>query len=348
MADFAYNNAPVELKDGGRTARIKCWASWRLSGESMSIGIKPDDELVLQIRVNAFMGEDGVIGKAHSKLFKRIFERISGHIAPESTDVDVVDDAEVVDTDDSAQDADMSMYGVKVAEDGGTEQVTTAARYDGANSRPPAGHTDGGSHTGQGQANEKLPDDWDPRYAEVMKRYVNEKSAIVKRVAEELGIPTEGRVTADVHRDILAFVQDDPGSDQNDARSPRDRFLHAMTEAGVEVDELDDLNAYVQHESTKTDASAEEVFEKALSNPGQFVNWFREWKTQLPLDESAADTLPDILQSLKMSNEARYKAIVNTQIRERLLPSSFIKEWSESQMRSVIDEFNAVGSAEQF
>ena len=45
--------------------------------------------MILKIRVNRGMGEDAVIGKAQSKLFARVLERIQGEILPESTDVDL-------------------------------------------------------------------------------------------------------------------------------------------------------------------------------------------------------------------------------------------------------------------
>jgi hypothetical protein len=98
MSGFVYNNDPVVFSSDRSGARVKCWASWKLSGKAMSIGMDAGDELILQIRVNVGMGEDAIIGKAHSKLFKRVLERISGQVAPESTDLggDDIPDAEIV------------------------------------------------------------------------------------------------------------------------------------------------------------------------------------------------------------------------------------------------------------
>lgn len=103
---------------------------------------------------------------------------------------------------------------VIVAADGGSEPVTSASQYNGANSHPPDGHTDGEGHTGPGQANETTPSNWDPRTKPVMKRYVNEKSAIVKSVAEEMGIPLDGRMPADVHADIIAMHQQSEAAEE--------------------------------------------------------------------------------------------------------------------------------------
>jgi hypothetical protein len=94
ISDFKYNNRPADLLNGGKLARVKCWASWNQNGKKCSIGIEQDDELILQVRVNYGMGEDAVVGKAHAKLFKRVLERITNRAAPESTEVGGVYDAE--------------------------------------------------------------------------------------------------------------------------------------------------------------------------------------------------------------------------------------------------------------
>lgn len=120
LSNFIYNNEPVQLSGNGQMARVKCWASWLLNGKRMSIGVEDGDALVLQIRVNAGMGEDGVIGKAHSKLFKRVLERITGQVSPEATDLggEEIPDAEIAgeseaSTDDAAvalKNKDTSLY----------------------------------------------------------------------------------------------------------------------------------------------------------------------------------------------------------------------------------------------
>lgn len=68
-------------------AKVQCFASWMQNNTSVKIGYD-EDKLVFKIKVNAFMGDDGVIGKALSKLFSRVLMRIEGIIIPESTDID--------------------------------------------------------------------------------------------------------------------------------------------------------------------------------------------------------------------------------------------------------------------
>lgn len=91
VKNFSYNNSPVELSDGGKKAKVRAWAKWIQDGKPVSIGVDADDELIIQVRVNSFMGEDAVIGKVHAKLFKRVLERITGRITPEASDIDVID-----------------------------------------------------------------------------------------------------------------------------------------------------------------------------------------------------------------------------------------------------------------
>jgi hypothetical protein len=87
VSRFAYNNAPTQLLKDGVSAHVKCWATWMVGKDLCSIGVRPDDELILQIKVNKAMGEDAIVGKAHAKLFKRVLERITGQVQPETTDV---------------------------------------------------------------------------------------------------------------------------------------------------------------------------------------------------------------------------------------------------------------------
>jgi hypothetical protein len=90
LTNFAYNNEPPIFASDFKTARVKLWAVWKVGDDAFSIGIRPDDQLTLQIRVNAGMGDDAVVGKAHAKLFKRVLERLTGLSVPESTDVEIV------------------------------------------------------------------------------------------------------------------------------------------------------------------------------------------------------------------------------------------------------------------
>lgn len=68
-------------------AKVQCFASWVQNGVKVKIGYD-EDKLVFKIKVNAFMGDDGIIGKALSKLFSRVLMRIEGRILPEATDID--------------------------------------------------------------------------------------------------------------------------------------------------------------------------------------------------------------------------------------------------------------------
>jgi len=90
LANFAYNNSPAVYAQDHKSARVKCWASWKINEVAQSIGMEPNDELILAIRVNYGMGDDAVLGKAHAKLFKRVLERLSGQVIPESSDVEVI------------------------------------------------------------------------------------------------------------------------------------------------------------------------------------------------------------------------------------------------------------------
>lgn len=156
VTGFVYNNAPVELSAGGNVAKIKCWASWKFGSKEMTIGIDKDDECIFQVRVNFGMGEDAVVGKAHAKLFKRCLERITGQIAPESSEVGQGDvfDAEITSEEstplpDMDKDADrgLDIYGKGTdvtSPEAGTEKKekpTHSQRYAGSNSQPPDGVT---------------------------------------------------------------------------------------------------------------------------------------------------------------------------------------------------------------
>lgn len=104
VTDFTYaNSMPVfktetRLVKGEPTqvqyAEVQCYASWRLNGKMQYIGHHPKnrdtkDLLIFKIRANEYMGDDGVVGKALSKLFGRILSRLSGKLIEESTDIDL-------------------------------------------------------------------------------------------------------------------------------------------------------------------------------------------------------------------------------------------------------------------
>jgi len=67
----------------GDSATVAIYGEWKLGGvkdEMVAPGGKP---LEVLIRVNNFMGADAVVGKAERKLYKRIFDRLSGRVTPD-------------------------------------------------------------------------------------------------------------------------------------------------------------------------------------------------------------------------------------------------------------------------
>lgn len=55
-------------------------AEWMLNGKKDSI------EVAIPVRINAGMGQDAILGKAHRKLLKRIYERVTGSVQSEPDD----------------------------------------------------------------------------------------------------------------------------------------------------------------------------------------------------------------------------------------------------------------------
>jgi|GEM_PF-5241053 len=70
-----------------QVAKVQCFASWMQDGNIVILG-DDRDKLVFKIKVNYGMGDDGVVGKALSKLFTRVLMRLDGNIIPESTDIE--------------------------------------------------------------------------------------------------------------------------------------------------------------------------------------------------------------------------------------------------------------------
>jgi hypothetical protein len=91
ISDFHYANSPPIFKTENRAAKeknvivpyaeVECFASWYRQGKKFYLGNHPDnkdkDPLVFKIKVDAFTGDDGVVGKALSKLFTRVLNRLS-------------------------------------------------------------------------------------------------------------------------------------------------------------------------------------------------------------------------------------------------------------------------------
>ncbi len=93
VTDFRFTTtSPQYEKGSGSTqyAKVQGFASWKKDGQLATLGSSDgaEDKLVFKIRVNKFMGEDGIVGKALSKLFSRVLMRLEGRIMPEATDLD--------------------------------------------------------------------------------------------------------------------------------------------------------------------------------------------------------------------------------------------------------------------
>lgn len=88
ISDFRYTT--TSPKYDGKSAKVQCWADWKINGVKQSIGYKTEtteDTCVIQIKTNAYMGDDGVTGKAQSKLFTRVLQRLGFMITEETTDI---------------------------------------------------------------------------------------------------------------------------------------------------------------------------------------------------------------------------------------------------------------------
>lgn len=57
-------------------AKVQAFATWELDGKENSIGYDKD-KLVFKIKVQSMMGDDAIIGKAQSKLFTAVLNRVS-------------------------------------------------------------------------------------------------------------------------------------------------------------------------------------------------------------------------------------------------------------------------------
>ena len=73
-------------KEMVEVAKVQCYATWNLDGKKCSIGYD-DDKLVFKIKVNKGMGDDGIVGKALSKLYGRVLTRLIGVSIPEVDDI---------------------------------------------------------------------------------------------------------------------------------------------------------------------------------------------------------------------------------------------------------------------
>ncbi len=87
---FTTTSPSYEKEQGGiQYAKVQGFASWKKDGQLATLGssAEAEDKLAFKIRVNKYMGEDAIIGKALSKLFSRVLMRLEGKIMPEATDI---------------------------------------------------------------------------------------------------------------------------------------------------------------------------------------------------------------------------------------------------------------------
>ena len=104
LTDFTFANTMPVFKTEARIvkgistiiqyAEVQCYATWKRYGKETYIGHHPSnkdnkDILIFKIKTNEYMGDDGVVGKALSKLFKRIRTRLSCKLFEESTDIEL-------------------------------------------------------------------------------------------------------------------------------------------------------------------------------------------------------------------------------------------------------------------
>lgn len=232
---FTYNNSNIVYGQDRQIAIVKCWSNWIINGEKFSIGVEAGDELTLQIKVNAGMGDDAVLGKSHSKLFKRILERITGNATPESTDADIINitPTDNGDINDSAENAPGGSIYNAVDE---SQAVT---------SETDKTDDDGNENNAQTENNEDDIDkekepDFDPLTSEILESYPRKYMPAIKACAESLGIPVKGRVSKAVHTDIKNYdyndLQDFYNSAFIDHRTNKEnapRFEHACKAAGI-------------------------------------------------------------------------------------------------------------------
>ncbi len=101
LSNIEFDFEVPDLSRSG-SALCGCRANWQLHGELCEIdctkSIKGDYRI--PVKINNGMGDDAILGKAKSKLFRRIYERISGQIAPGFAD-DMTLDADTVQPHDS-------------------------------------------------------------------------------------------------------------------------------------------------------------------------------------------------------------------------------------------------------
>lgn len=98
ITNFSFTVTPPVF-EGSDYAKVRCFASWRKDGRLQTFGTSnrgKEDTQVVKVKINKNMGEDAIIGKAQSKMFTRILERMQGVSMPESTDLELGETGEPI------------------------------------------------------------------------------------------------------------------------------------------------------------------------------------------------------------------------------------------------------------
>lgn len=254
-----------------------------------------------------------------------------------------------------------------------TEQSPMKPTGNSAHNGPPEGVTIGG----QPESTEPASIDWDPRENGLMQRYVADKAAAVKQVAEEMGIATDNRLPKEVHADILAACKEpdeeydqeektaQPDNGGNALSLTRDSFLKTIAQHGIGEDQLDRVNECIQHHAGMGIKPLDQ-YREALKDTKAWVESFRAW-TPPPADDDDpkpeesnpkadagedADDPRRILTNqalqLRGENQARWDAIAKRHMKAGRVPGTFIQQWTDEAIQAVIAEFRAVDDGGKF
>lgn len=74
-------NLPKRVDE--KSAIVQAKAEWLMNGQKMSLGIEPNDQCLIPIKINSYATDDAILGKAQRKLFNRIYQRVSGVSMPD-------------------------------------------------------------------------------------------------------------------------------------------------------------------------------------------------------------------------------------------------------------------------
>lgn len=81
----------VPIKASETTALVPCVARWKYNGQAKVLECQKTEELDARIpvRVNQYMGMDAIAGKAESKLYRRMYNRLTGSTISSAEDDDL-------------------------------------------------------------------------------------------------------------------------------------------------------------------------------------------------------------------------------------------------------------------